>query len=121
MKVFQTVQSNYELIGISSVESLHNFPYNPQISIGFLTFGVSTGSYIIYFFNMADDFKAYIEYTITVSAFLIISVCFGAVVLRMTELFENIDGMENVIEMRKFFNPIEIFKAENIITTIFRI
>lgn len=60
---------------------------------------VSLILYCVYFFHVASSFKDYIECTTTTSAHIIFGVCYGSIVFKMPELFENIRVMEKVIEM----------------------
>lgn len=112
MKIFQTVQANYKLLGISPTQSSHHFPYNPKIFLSFVNFGLSMASYIMYLIQVAENFKEYIECVTTLSALFIIVVCYGAVVFNIKGTFENIDGMEKVIKMRKSI-PINSFYYED--------
>lgn len=64
-------------------------------------FGLVMTLYVFYFFQVADNFKEYIECATTTSSVIIFGVCYASVAFRMTELFEGIGEMEKLIETRE--------------------
>lgn len=101
MKILQSVQAKYELLGISLEQSRHRFPHNPKILCGFLLISLTTASYIVYLIRVAGTFIECIECMTSISASFIIGVCFGAIVLKMAQPFENIDALAKVIDIRE--------------------
>ena len=101
MKILQTVQANYAILGISPEHSIRPISLNKKVLMAFLISCISITSCIVYFVHVANNFREYIQCITTISAIVIFTICFGAVAFQMTELFDNIDCMENVIEIRE--------------------
>ena len=112
MKILQSVQAKYELLGINLEQSTHRFPHNPKIFCGFLLFGLTTASFVVYLIQVADTLIECIECITTTSAALIIAVCLGAIVFKMSKLFENISILENVIEIGMLKTILQIISSK---------
>lgn len=100
MKVFQKIQSQLAVLGISSIsnQSTQVYSFNERIICGYLLFGCTTISQFLYIFRAADGFIDYMECICTTSANLIIAVCFVAIVYRKTTIFECIDRTESLVD-----------------------
>lgn len=104
MKIFRTVQKRYGIVGISSSNQLpKKYPFVNRILTGFLLFGCSFVSQFMFILDTASGFMEYMECISSLAAGIIIFVCFAAVVVRKTTLFESIANIENLIESSKSF------------------
>lgn len=99
MKVFQTIQKQFAILGISSPRPpIQKYPFNERIYFGFLLFGCSTVSKFVYIFHVASGFIEYVECVSVISGSIIIIVCFGAIVFRKSTIFESVDLMEKLLD-----------------------
>lgn len=102
MKIFQTVLSNYAILGINREQSKQPILSNRKVLMGILIGGLTITSILVYIFDVANSSREYIECVTTLFAVIIIAIYFLAVAFKMSELFENIDCMENAFEMSEW-------------------
>lgn len=101
MKIFQTVQKYYAILGISPSNS--KYPISERVFFGFLLFGCSATSQFVYIFHVANGLIEYMECVGSICGGIIIFVCFLAIVLRKTTLFKSIDSIEKLIDTSEPF------------------
>ena len=102
MKIFQTIQRNYAILGISPEQLTHpKFLFNGKMLMCFLFSIFYMLSSFAYIFYVATTFEQYIECITTAFGGIIISICIGAVVFKMNKLFEIIKNVEDFTAMRK--------------------
>lgn len=104
IKMFQTVLANYAILDISPKQSIRPILLNKKVLMGFLMFSSLSISFVVYFYQISNDFKDYIECVTTMFAVAIMAICFGALVFKATDFFENIACVENTIEMSELTN-----------------
>lgn len=96
MRIFNTVQNSYAILGISSPnQSKKNLLL---VLFIFLLYACNFVSLYVYIFYVANDFMEYIEIANWSSGSVIIFVCFVAIVFRKDKLFKAIDDMEILFE-----------------------
>lgn len=102
MIIFEIVQRYYGALGICpSHQSTSKFPFNERVFAGFLIFGSCIVLHAMYIVHVANDFIEYVECSCSLSATIIIFVCFLAAVFKRTELFESINNTKELIESSK--------------------
>lgn len=102
MKIFQTIQMQYEILGISSTnQSNQRYPADKRILHAFLLFGWLFFSHFVYIFHVASNFMEYMEGICTTSASVIIFVCFAVKVFGKPKLFGMIGSIEKMIDTSK--------------------
>lgn len=108
MKILQAIQKNYAILGIrSSNQSNQKYPFNiKRVFFGFSLSGSVIASQLVYTYYVANGLMEYMECICSISAAIIIFLCFVAIVVGRTTLFESIDNIENFIEKSKLaFKP----------------
>lgn len=99
IKIFQTIQRQYEILGISSTnQSNQKYSAEKRVFHGFLLFGCLLASQFVYIFHVASGFMEYVNCTCSIFATSIMFVCFAAIVCRKTTFFESIDNIEKFIK-----------------------
>lgn len=98
MKIFQTVQRHYAILGISSSNQLNELC---KIVLFFFTFGCSIVLQFLYIFRVANGFMDYVEGICMTSSSIITFVSFSAIVFKKPVLFECIDNIERLINKSK--------------------
>lgn len=102
MKIFEIVQKQYAVLGISSSQqSTETYPISKKVFLGLLLFGYTTVSEFVYTFYMSRDFMEYVECICSLSGNIIIFICFAAVVIRERAIFEMIGNIEKFIDTSK--------------------
>lgn len=98
MKVFRTLKSYYEILGISSsYHSDQRYSLNPKVPIVFVLFGCMIFSHFIYIFRVANDYIEYEESISSTTGCIIVFVGFVSIVFKSHTLFDVIDKMEKFI------------------------
>lgn len=126
MKIFQTLQKQYAMVGISRSSNLsnQNYSFNSRTLIGFFIFGWSIFSHFMYIFYVANGFMEYMQGVCTTSASFLIFVGFAAIFFRKATLFKSIVNIEGLIDAREFLinilNEISTFQNRKKIDTHFR-
>lgn len=105
MKLFQAIQKNLEIIGISSIVSGQTF-YNRKVLLYLLLCGSLIVMNCIFLVHVAETFKEYTDsiYITSVSIALFVSVSF--VIRRMANLFEFLDSLEKIINDSEYISVI---------------
>lgn len=99
MKVFKLVQRHYATLGISSSNQwTQKSPFSPRELFVFSLFGCALISHFVYIFRVADGFMDYMVSLCSTSAGFMGIICFAAIDLRKSKLFECTDNMEKLIE-----------------------
>lgn len=103
MKIFQTIRKQYAIVGISSSnQSTQKYLFNERILIIFILFGCTIVSQFVYIY-VANSFMDCVDCVFSLSAGIIVCVCFLAIVFRRATLFECIDSIEKLIDSSKPF------------------
>lgn len=93
MKIFQTLRKQLAIVGISP----SNQSFNERVFFGFSLFGCSVSSQFVYIY-VANSLMDSMECICSLSAGIIIFVCFVAVIFRKSTLFESVDNFEKLID-----------------------
>lgn len=98
MKIFQTIQKNFAMLGISANQTRERSSINFKNSIAFVLILLNFCSQFINLIFLADNFE---EYTICIYAFFTVMMFemeFGIHVWKMTKLFKFIENFQRLIE-----------------------
>ena len=102
MKVLQTSQKYFAILGISSEQSIQENRLNRKLLMGSILLGHSFVTRLVYLIYLANSFDKYIECICSTIAVVVITTCFVSMVFRMSILYECIDNIENLIETSKY-------------------
>lgn len=106
MKVFNLIQKNYAVVGIITPTGRNAF--NNRILLGFFLFGLIFVSQVVLFLYVSDGLTEYMESGCSLSATILLFVCFSANIFKNSTLFECIHNIERLIDTSKlFFDPFE--------------
>lgn len=104
MKIFVVVQSHYADLGIRpSHPSTKKYPFSERVMLFLIFNGCTVVLHFVYIFCVANDFMEYVNCISATAATSIIFVCFGAIVVKRTLLFETIHILEKLIETSNAF------------------
>lgn len=99
MNIFKLVQTYYLALGIGpSNHLIRELPFNRKILSGFLLFGSVLASQCVYMYRVANVFTEYVNCICSMSASIIVIVCFASVAFQKTLLFEMIKNIEKLID-----------------------
>lgn len=99
MKVFQRIQKQYAILGISASNQLtRTLPFSKRVLFGFLSISIEIFSQFVYTFHVANDYMTYIDCICATSATIVIFICLAAIVCRKSTLFEIIHEIEELID-----------------------
>lgn len=101
MKIFQSIEDNLAILGISSYQSIQVQPFNTRNVTTLLVFGLSVISNCVFLFHVADSFMEYTKCVYVVSTLITSFICFAHLVLKMPKLFEFIKNFEQIVEESK--------------------
>lgn len=102
MKIFEIVQKQYAIMGISSSNQMtRKLPFNKRIVFGFLLFGCLILSQFVYIYVVVNGFIEYVECICSFISSVIMFVSFAATVFGETTIFECIDNLEILIDTSK--------------------
>lgn len=96
MKIFHTIQKAFGILGFSSNQSLHRYPFNGRIWMGFVVFGICLISYLYYLFNIANTFMEYTQSVYVTGAVILIGSSYIIILIKMKKLFQFIDFVEDL-------------------------
>lgn len=99
MKILRLVQKNYAILGISpSHNSNQRSRFNGRVLFGFSLFGCVVVFQLVFMFHMDGGLMEYMDAICSISATILMFICFVAIVLKETTLFESIDSIEKLID-----------------------
>lgn len=102
MKALTITQKHYAILGInSSNESTEKLTFNNRILFGFFLFGFTAACQFMFILFVANGFMEYMDCVCSLSATVLIFVCFAANVFRKATLFECIHNIEKLINASK--------------------
>lgn len=104
MKIFQTIQKKYAIVGIrSSNQSTQKCPFDKKSLLIFMMI-VSLISQFMFILVVASSFMEYSECISVLSGAILISIGSITMIFKTTALFECIDKMEKLIDTSKLSN-----------------
>lgn len=101
MKIFQTIENNFALMGITADQSTHKYPFNARNLLVLLTLLTTLFSDVMYLIYDTNDFK---EYTISVfsASTMTVAICIFCIILfRMRRIFDYLNHIEGIINNSK--------------------
>lgn len=112
MKIFQTVEENFDLMGISAYQSMQKYPFNTKNLLVLSILCTTLFSDVMYLIREANDFK---EYTISIfsACTMIVAISIFAIILtRMRHIFFYKNYIEEIIN--KSMTKLNYIKIENL-------
>lgn len=98
MAIFETIQKQYAILGISpSNQSIQPNPFSERVLFGFVLFACDFVLKIMYIFNVASGFMEYLQSICTTSGTVITLVSFAVIVFRKSKVFESIENFRKLI------------------------
>lgn len=97
MKLFQSVQENFAVIGVTLDQSMKINPFNERILAALLSYTLNVASYIVFLFHDATTFLEYTYNIYANSATILILICYIIVIFKMKKCFALIDGCANIV------------------------
>lgn len=102
MKIYETNQKYFAIIGISAEQSIQRHPFlNVRSVICALIFLLTFISNIAYILLLANDFESRTDMVFTLFTFIAVVILFGCNIWHMRQLFEAIKNTENIIQKSK--------------------
>lgn len=98
VKVFQTIQRQFAILGINSDLIDKPYPFNRRIFIGFLILYSAFSSYLIFIIYEADTFYECAQSIYFSSVVILVAFCLMILLFRVHKLFKLITSVQNVIE-----------------------
>lgn len=117
MKIFQTIQKNLEIFGISSVQPAQTY-CNRKILLYLLSCGSLIIMNCIFLIHVAKSFKEYTDSIYITSVSVALFVSFSFLIRRIANLFEFIDSLEKIINDSEYSNYICWIRYSKIISNI---
>lgn len=97
MKLFQTIQKNLSILGISSLHSIEKHPFNAKVLVVYFNFAITM---IFYLLNLGEGHMSqeYIEIGYRISITIICTIHLTILVLKMKSLFELFANCQEAVE-----------------------
>lgn len=95
--LFELIQKNFAIIGITLEQSMQTHPFNGRILFGFLLLSMNIFHQYMFLFKEACGFREHIESIYMASIGTVSFVCFATVVFKMDLLFKLIKKTEEMI------------------------
>lgn len=96
MKIFQSIQEYFVMLGIDQHQSIQKHPLNAKNLVAFFTFGCSVIFTFIFTFYVAESLVEYANSILMGSMFLMITIVFAVNVFSMKNMFTFIDRLEMI-------------------------
>lgn len=97
MKIFQSIQDNFALLGINSCQSSQKHPFNVNILATVIWCVFSTASYVLWFIYEADSFGDYMNSALYTFESLICIAGLSALIWKIDQWFQFIEILEITI------------------------
>lgn len=98
MKIFQSIQRHFTVLGITVHQSREQSPISIKQLIVILIFVLNSGTQVMSIAFVAEEFE---EFTFSIYALFTLTMCvieFGILIWKMKQLFQFIENFENLIE-----------------------
>lgn len=97
MKLFQTVQKNLSTLGISTVQSIEQRPFETRKLIVYLNFA-ATLIFYLGFLNGEHSFEEYIEDAYRISVAVVLTIHLAIVVLKIKTMLKLLTNCQEALE-----------------------
>lgn len=102
MDIFRTIQTKLAVLGInSSNQAILKNAFNRRVLFGFLLFGCTVISELMYIFHVASGFMESMDIISATFGSILVFVSFATMVSKRTSLFESINNLEKFIGASK--------------------
>lgn len=107
MKIFQVIQTNFKLLGVTPTQSSqkHQFNFNLLAMITWCIF--STASYVLWFLYTAKNFSEYMDAALFAFESLICTVCLLILFWKKEQWLKFIENLEIILNKSKLNHKIE--------------
>ena len=102
MKLFQSVQKSFAVLGITPNESIRTDPYNRNIWKSFIVYSLTNVLNFAFFFLEANSFREYTEILFVYSCTMTIFIGFAIAAIQKKKLFNYINNCEKTINESEF-------------------
>lgn len=97
MKIFQSIQTNFAILGINRNQSVQKHNTNFKNLVSLILHGFITISYLLYLVRIASTFREYTDGIFATSAVIVCGVSMAIVIWTMAKWFKLIDNLESII------------------------
>lgn len=97
MKLFQSIQKSFSLLGISQNQSR----FNDRMLLAASIFSAGTTLNIVFVFTGTKTFREFTDAVYVACATAVFLICFAKIVFKMDKLFKLIDFIENIVDKSK--------------------
>lgn len=118
LKVFQSIQKNFALMGISPKLVAQSYPFNVRIFAYFLSVMSGITLTCVYIFTDAKTVSEYMQTIYVASAGIFDVFTLLILILKVDQLFEFINRLDNVVNMSKCTLNAKIVLSNSIHLTI---
>lgn len=102
MRIFETLQEKYTVLGVSpSQHSTQGHALNAKTLFGFLLFGSSLISILLFISYVANNFMEYVQSICVFCGTIVLFVCFASIVFEMDIFCGIIVDIEKLIDSSK--------------------
>lgn len=101
MKLFQTVCSNFAIVGIYPNLSNQKYPFCAKMVMVFVCNWLGTILYCVFFSRSVHNSTDYLELIYTISIVMLITIYYTIFVFKAKKFFQNIDMCEKIIDTSK--------------------
>lgn len=102
MKFFQSVQSQFAMMGIILQQLTQKNPFNRTILLIFFSYTCNIISYCIFMYYEANTFQEYTESFYVTSTDVLVALCYASVVFRVDGFFKFIDACVKLVASSKW-------------------
>lgn len=97
MKLFQSIQKSYAILGISQCQP----SFNIRILVASLGFGSGIILSNVFLFRDIENWKEFTDTIFVNSSVILVDICFSNMIFKMEKLFQFIDCCEKIFETSK--------------------
>lgn len=101
MRIFECVENDFRIVGISLHQSHQKYPFNMKIVMILLIFVCGIISDIVYLFNETKTFEEFNGSLYEISSAFVVATSFMIFIQNMIKLFRFINGLEAVVNKSK--------------------
>lgn len=101
MKLMLLAQSSFALLGITSDQSIRNYPFNWRILLVLVSYGSSSISQLIFLNRTIKSATSFVEYSECVFVFaanILVDICYSISAFYRSKLFKYIDDCEKIVD-----------------------
>lgn len=97
MKLYQSVQRQFAVLGINSQLLIQKYPFNRTILLMFFSYICNIISFCIFMYYDVNTFREYTDSIYVTSTDVLVVICFGNVVFGVAGFFKFIDNCVELV------------------------